>query len=141
MVRRRRSQSHAAPALHVRVPAIARRLDRSVRLYIAGIALGAVVLLYLVQAAQVTAASYHIEQLQARQQSLLAEQSQLRYQEASLQAPARVQSEAAHTGMTRAAAAAYVPYRAVAIQLFAPVDSPHGEQAPIWTRLMAAIWP
>lgn len=124
----------------MQLPAIALRIDRSLRLYVAGAAVLLVVLVYLVQAAQVTAASYRIEQLQASQQSLVAEQSQLQYEEASLQAPARVQAEASRTGMQRAAPAAYLPGRSVAVNLLAPIDGVTSSDQPFWSRLVAAIW-
>lgn len=122
------------------MPAVARRLDRHLRLYAAGAVLLVLVLLYLIQSAQVTAQSYRIEQLTGQQQSLAAEQSQLRYEEASLQAPSRVQSEASRTGMQRAAPAAYVPFKAVAVNLLAPVDAPPANEQPLWTRIVAAFW-
>ncbi len=138
-VRRRRSRWHPPPA-GLRMPAVSKRLDRHLRLYAAGAVLLVLVLVYLVQAAQVTAQSYRIEQLQARQQGLAAEQAQLRYEEASLQAPARVQAEASRTGMQRAAPAAYVPFKAVAVNLLAPVDAPAANEQPLWSRILAAIW-
>jgi len=122
------------------MPAVTKRLDRHLRIYAAGAALLVLVLVYLVQAAQVTAQSYRIEQLQAQQQSLAAEQSQLRYEEASLQAPARVQAEASRTGMQRAAPTAYVPFRGVAVNLLSPVDAPPANEQPLWTRVVAAFW-
>lgn len=138
-VRRRRSRWHPPPA-GLRLPAVGPRLDRHLRLYAAGAALLLLVLVYLVQAAQVTAQSYRIEQLQGQQQSLAAEQAQLRYEEASLRAPARVQAEASRTGMQRAAPTAYVPFRAVAVNLLAPVDAPPANEQPLWTRLLASVW-
>jgi cell division protein FtsL len=138
-VRRRRSRWHPPPA-RLRLPAVPQRLDRHLRIYAAAAALLVAVLLYLVQAAQVTAQSYRIEQLQGQQQSLAAEQAQLRYEEASLQAPARVQSEASRTGMQRAAPTAYVPFKAVAVNLLAPVDAPAANERPLWTRLLASFW-
>lgn len=116
------------------------RLDRHLRLYAAAAALLVVVLLYLIQSAQVTAQSYRIEQLQGQQQGLAAEQAQLRYEEASLQAPSRVQAEASRTGMQRAAPTAYVPFRAVAVNLLSPVDAPPANEQPLWTRIVAAFW-
>ena len=138
-VRRRRSRWHPPPA-RLSMPAVTKRLDRHLRLYAAGAALLVLVLLYLVQAAQVTAQSYRIEQLQSQQQSLAAEQSQLRFEEASLQAPSRVQADASRTGMLRAAPTGYVPFKAVAVNLLSPVDAPPANEQPLWTRLLAAFW-
>lgn len=122
------------------MPAIARRLDGGVRIYAAAAAVLVVVLVYLVQAAQVTAASYRIEQLQGSQQSLQAEQSQLQYEEASLQAPARVQAEASRTGMVRAAPTAYVPYRSAGVDLMAPIDgTPDAAHPTFWSRVLAVM--
>ena len=52
-------------------------------------------LLYLVQAAGATQASYEIGRLQAQQSDLVAEQDHLKYESASLKSPAQIESEAA----------------------------------------------
>lgn len=138
-VRRRRSRFQQSATRSVRLPAVARRLDRSAGYYVAGAAVLVLLVLYLLQAAQVTAAGYHIEQLQAQQQNLQAEQAQLRYEEASLQAPSRVQSEAASTGMQRVAPAGYVHYRALQLDLSTPADTQTAPAQPVWARLLAGI--
>jgi cell division protein FtsL len=119
---------------------VPKRLNRHLRIYAAGAALLVLVLLYLIQAAQVTAQSYRIEELQSQQQSLAAEQSQLRYEEASLQAPSRVQADASRTGMRRVTPTAFVPFKAVAVNLLAPVDAPPRPGQPLWSRLLAVFW-
>jgi cell division protein FtsL len=121
------------------VPSVAARLDRGLAYYVAGAAVLALLVLYLLQAAQVTAAGYRIERLQAQQQDLLAEQAQLRYEEASLQAPARVQAEASRTGLQRIAPAGYVPYRSVALDVSGGATSEPAQAAPFWARLLAEI--
>lgn len=142
-VRRRRSRWHPPPQrarVRLPMPALARRVDAGLRIYAAAAAVLVVVLVYLVQAAQVTAASYRIEQLQSSQQSMQAEQSQLQYEEASLQAPARVQSEASRTGLVRSAPAAYVPFRSSGVDLMSPIDgTPSPDRPTFWSRILAAV--
>lgn len=123
----------------VRLPAVARRIDHTAGYYLAGGVVLVLLVLYLLQAAQVTAAGYHIEQLQSQQSDLQAEQAQLRYEEASLQAPARVQAEASSTGMQRVAPAGYVHYRAVALDLGSHGPSQPVTAQPFWARLLAGI--
>ena len=138
-VRRRRSRFQEPALRGLRLPAVATRLDRNAGYYVAGAAVLLLLVLYLLQAAQVTAAGYRIEQLQARQSDLLAEQAQLRYEEASLQAPSRVQSEASSTGMQRVAPAGYVHYRGVALDLSSSAPSQPVAAVPFWARLLAGI--
>ena len=137
-VRQRRSRFQGPVAHRLHVPAVARRLDRSAGYYAAGLVVLTLLVLYLLQAAQVTAAGYRIERLQSQQTDLLAEQAQLRYEEASLQAPSRVQSEAASTGMQRVAPVGYVQYRGIALDLSTQADATVGSP-PIWAKLLAGL--
>lgn len=136
--RKRRSQWQL-PATS-RVAAAGARLDARIKVYAAGAAVLVLVILYVAQSAQVTAASYRIEQLQSQQQDLLAERAQLRYEEASLQAPARVQVDAARSGLQRVSPAGYLPYRRSGADLARALDESPAEPAPGWQRMLAALW-
>lgn len=93
------------------------RLDTFGRLYAAGAVVLVTLILYLVQAAHVTQTSYEIERLRAQQADLLSERDQLRYREASMRAPARVEQEAQQAGMQRVAPSRFVAYRPAAVDL------------------------
>jgi hypothetical protein len=97
------------------------------------------VLIYLALAAQVTQSSYQISQLQDQQRQLVAEQDQLRYQEATLHAPAQVAQQAAQAGMQRLAPSTYVNEPAVAIDLTAPIGAPPTGSTPLWLQAVAAF--
>ena len=107
--------------------------------YVVVIAGVIVVLFYLGIAAQITQASYDIARLQDQQRQLIAEQDQLRYQEATLHAPAQVQQQAAQSGMQRVPPSKLVPAQPVAIDLEAPIGAPPTDQTPLWERALAAI--
>jgi hypothetical protein len=97
------------------------------------------ILFYLVLAAQVTQASYDITRLADQQRALIAEQDQLRYQEATLQAPAQVDQQAAQNGMQRTTPATYVAGAPVAIDIAAPIGAPPTDSTPLWERMVAAV--
>jgi hypothetical protein len=99
----------------------------------------AAVLLYLGLAAQVMQSSYQISQLQDQQRQLVSEQDQLRYQEATLHAPAQVQQQAVQSGMQRVPPSTYVTEPAVAIDLTAPIGAPPSDSTPLWEEAVAAF--
>jgi cell division protein FtsL len=99
----------------------------------------AVVLVYLFLAAQVTMSSYQISQLQDQQRQLVAEQDQLRYQEATLHAPAQVAQQAAQSGMQRVPPGTYVATPPVALDLTAPIGAPPTDSTPLWEQAVAAF--
>jgi Tfp pilus assembly protein PilN len=99
----------------------------------------AAILVYLVLAAQVTQSSYQIAQLQDQQRQLIAEQDQLRYQEATLHAPAQVAQQAAQGGMQRVAPTSYLTQPPVAIDLTAPIGAPPTDSTPLWEQAVAAF--
>lgn len=115
------------------------RLDAFGAVYAVLALIAACLVVYLLVVAQATKASYQIGQLRGQQAQLLAEQQQLRYQEASLTAPARIEQEAAAAGMQRAAPSRYVSFRPAQVDAEAPLgrDRPAGE--PLWQRLLAAV--
>jgi len=99
----------------------------------------AAILVYLVLAAQVTQSSYEIAQLQDQQRQLIAEQDQLRYQEATLHAPAQVAQQAAQGGMQRVPPSTYLSLPPVAIDLTAPIGAPPTDSTPLWAQALAAF--
>jgi len=97
------------------------------------------ILFYLALAAQVTQASYDITRLQDQQRQLIAEQDQLRYQEATLHAPAQVEQQAVQSGMQRTVPVTYVAGQPIAIDLQAPIGAPPTDSTPLWARALAAL--
>jgi cell division protein FtsL len=135
--RRRRAQlrlpqpAHLALSARLRFGAFGR-----VYLLVAGVV--AATLLYLVQAAGATQASYEIGRLQAQQQDLQAEQDHLKYQEASLKSPAQIEAEAAQASLTRPQPYRYVTYSDAGVNLDAP--APAGpDDSPLWQKALASI--
>ena len=102
----------------------------------AGIAL---VLIYLSMAAQATASSYQITQLQQEQRQLMAEQDQLRYQEATLHAPAQVAQQAAQSGMQRLPPSTYINEPVIGIDITAPIGAPPTDSTPLWAQAIAVV--
>jgi hypothetical protein len=155
LARRRLGTTGAAP--HVTAPPRRRRRTRPwvqvvgsaaaerLRLNLFGhayvvVLAGVIVLLfYLAIAAQITQASYDIARLQDQQRQLIAEQDQLRYQEATAHAPAQVQKHAAESGMTRVLPSRYVAGQQVAIDLTAPVGASPADTTPLWMQAMALV--
>jgi cell division protein FtsL len=97
-----------------------------------------VTILYLVQAAGATQASYEIGRLQDQQQSLLAEQQGLKYQEATLKSPAEIEAEAAQASLTRPQPYRFVQYQDSGVALDSPPPAAP-DQSPLWERALAAI--
>ncbi|MGH7903503.1 MAG: hypothetical protein ACREPA_05155 [Candidatus Dormibacteraceae bacterium] len=110
------------------------------RVYVAAAVILLCLIVYLFQVAQVTKASYDIAQLRGRQAQLLAEQEQLRYQEANLTAPARIQQEAVAAGMQRTMPSQYVAYQPVQVDVAAPPSQVRPDRTPLWQQAVAAIF-
>ncbi len=115
------------------------RTSRHVRLYAGVVLVVTLLVAYLVVAAQVTQASYELARLQNRQAELLAEQAQLRYQEADLHTPAQVERDAQQAGLQRRSPAGYPAYQASAIALDAPIGQPPADRSPTWQRALASL--
>lgn len=137
LVRRRRTRGFVQVASAATAERL--RLNRFGHAYLGLGAVVIAVLFYLALAAQATATSYQIAQLQDQQRQLVAEQDQLRYQEATMQAPAQVEQQAAKNGMQRVPPSNLVPGQAVAIDLQAPIGAAPTDQTPLWERALAAI--
>lgn len=138
---RRRSSRHgllqgAGGAIAARVPV---RQARLAALCAAGAAVLAGLILNVVQAAQVTQASYDIGRLRAQQADLVAEQNQLRYKVVSLRAPGRVQEQAARAGLQRPIPTQYVGYTDPGFDVFARLEAAPPEAPSLWDRALAAV--
>jgi cell division protein FtsL len=115
------------------------RSSKHVRLY-GAVTLGVALLVaYLVLAAQGTQTSYQLAQLQNQQAQLQAEQAQLQYAEADLHTPARVDQSAQQAGLRRNNAAGYVGGQVAAIDLGAPIGQSAAGSEPLWQRAVAAV--
>jgi cell division protein FtsL len=136
-VRRRRTRGFVQVASSAASERL--RLNTYGHAYVGVILILVCVLFYLALAAQVTQASYDITHLQDQQRQLIAEQDQLRYQEATLHAPAQVAQQAAQSGMQRNAPNNFVAAPPVAIDLQAPIGAPPTDSTPLWERALAAL--
>jgi len=135
--RRRRARLQLPQAPRLELPA-RMRFSAFGRFYLVVAAVVAVTLLYLVQAGGATQYSYEIGRLHDQQQSLLAEQQNLRYQEASSKSPAQIEAEAAQANLTRPQPYRYVQYQDSGVSLDAPPPAAP-DQSPLWARALAAI--
>jgi len=135
--RRRRAQLRLPQPAELALPA-GMRFGAFGRVYllIAGVVIAT--LLYLVQAAGATQASYEIGRLQAQQSDLVAEQDHLKYESASLKSPAQIESEAAQANLTRPQPYRYVQYADAGVNLDAP--APLGpDDSPLWQKALASL--
>jgi cell division protein FtsL len=108
------------------------------RVYLLLAALVVVALLYLIQAAGATQSSYEIGRLHDQQAALLAEQQNLKYQEASQKSPAQIAAAAAQANLTRPQPYRYVQYQDSGVALNGlPPQAP--DQSPLWERALASI--
>ena len=135
--RRRRSRPGLAQAAGEAV-ATRLRLGALGRVYLAAAVVVACLVCYLMLAAQATQTSYDINRLRAQRADLLAQQEQLRYQEAALGSPARVEQEAAQAGLVRSTPVQIVPYQAVAVDLEAR-QAVAEDNSPLWQRAVAGV--
>jgi hypothetical protein len=114
------------------------RLGAFARIYTAAGLILTGLVLYLVQVAHVTETSYQIQQLQSERADLLSQQEQLRYREANLQAPARLQQTAQVEGLQRVQHARYIAPAEVALDL-GSAPQVATKPAPAWENILAAI--
>jgi hypothetical protein len=135
--RRRRTQGFVQVATATATERL--RLNAFGHAYVIVGAAIAAVLLYLGLAAQVTQYSYEISSLQDQQRQLVAEQDQLRYQEATLHAPGQVAQQAEQGGMQRVPPSSYVTQPPVAIDLTAPIGPSPTDSTPLWEQAVAAF--
>ena len=135
--RRRRARLRLPQPLRIDLPE-RMRFSAFGRIYLLLAAVLAAALLYLVQAAGATQSSYEIGRLHDQQQALLAEQQNLKYQEASLKSPAQIEAAAAQANLTRPQPYRYVQYQDSGVVLDGPTPKAP-DQSPLWERALASI--
>jgi hypothetical protein len=115
------------------------RLSSYGRVYAAALALLAVVIAYLAVGTQATQTSYDLDRLKDQRTQLVAEQDELRAQDARMHAQAGVAQAAAAAGLQHQNSLQWVPYQPVALDLGAPIGPARPDPAPLWQRALAAI--
>lgn len=109
------------------------------RVYAAGLGLVLLVIAYLLAGAQTTQTSYDLDRLQDRNTQLVAEQADLRAQDARMHTQAGVAQAATTAGLQHSTSLTYVGYQPVALDLGAPIGPDRPEDTPLWQRALAAI--
>lgn len=109
------------------------------RVYAAGAALLVLVVAYLLIGTQATGTSYELDRLKDQNTQLVAEQADLRAQDARIHTQAGVAQSAAAAGLQRGSTMQYVGYQPAALDLSAPIGPARQEDAPLWQRALAAI--
>ncbi|MBJ7604063.1 MAG: cell division protein FtsL [Candidatus Dormibacteraeota bacterium] len=138
----RRRRASARPLLHQAGSAAARRVRLTAgftRLCAALAVLLLAAAAYLVVAAQATQSSYDLARLKQQHEQLQAEQNQLRYQSATLHAPARVEQEAQQLGMQRRADQRVLAVEA-GVDLQKPIGPDPADDLPRWQRLLGHLF-
>jgi len=115
------------------------RLSSYGRVYAAALGLLAVVIAYLVVGAQATQTSYDVDRLRDQHTQLVAEQDELRAQDARMHTQAGVAQAAAAAGLQHSNSLQYVRSQPVALDLGAPIGPPRPDDTPLWQRAIAAI--
>jgi len=115
------------------------RLSSLGRVYAAAAALLALVVVYLLVGTQTTQTSYELDRLKDQNAQLVAEQTDLRAQDARIHTQAGVAQSAASAGLQRGNSLQYVGYQPVALDLNAPIGPARPEDTPLWQRALAAI--
>lgn len=116
-----------------------RRLSSFARTYAAAGALLAVAIGYLAVASQATQTSYELDRLKDQNAQLVAEQDQLRYEDARVHTSAGVAQAAAAAGLQHGTPARYVTYQPVVLDLGAPVEPARPAAPAPWQLVVAAI--
>ena len=109
------------------------------RVYLAGVALLGLIVAYLLIGTQATQTSYELDNLKNQNTQLMAEQTDLRAQDARIHTQAGVAQSAAAAGLQRGNSLQYVSYQPVALDLSAPIGPARPEDTPLWQRALAAI--
>jgi hypothetical protein len=109
------------------------------RVYAGAAALLVLVVAYLLVGTQATQTSYELDRLKDRNTQLVAEQADLRAQDARIHTQAGVAQSAATAGLQRGNSLQYVGYQPVALNLSAPIGPARPEDTPLWQRALAAI--
>jgi hypothetical protein len=109
------------------------------RAYAAALALLAIVIAYLLVGAQTTQTSYELDRLKDQNVQLVAEQDELKAQDARMHTQAGVAQAATSAGLQHSNSLKYVGYQPVALDLGAPIGPARPEDTPLWQRALAAI--
>jgi hypothetical protein len=88
---------------------------------------------------QTTQTSYDLDRLRNQNTQLVAEQSELRAQDARAHTQAGVARAAATAGLQHSNSLKYVGYQPLAVDLGAPIGPARPEDTPLWQRALAAI--
>lgn len=120
-------------------PERAQRRPGFARAYVALAAALVVAIAHVVVAAQTTQTSYELNRLKEQNAQLLADQDQLRFQQASLHTPARIEQAAAQAGLQRTGGPRYVAYQPVAIDVTASLAPDRPSDEPLWQRSLVAL--
>lgn len=115
------------------------RVSSLTRVYLAAVALLALIIVYLVVGAQTTQTSYELDHLKSQNAALQAEQGQLRYQDASVHTRAGIAQSASATGLQLTNQATYVRYQPASIDLSAPIGPTRPADTPLWQRILAGL--
>jgi cell division protein FtsL len=140
---------HAAPQrpfsrplleeLRTRAYALQQRLGALGRIYVLGAVVLALTVAYLAVSATATQTSYELGQLQDQNHRLSAERDQLRYREATLHTPSRVDGAAHRQGLTRPRAYTYVHGQRATIDLNAPIGKGRPDERPLWKQVAGGV--
>jgi hypothetical protein len=109
------------------------------RTYAAAAGLLVLVIGYLLVGTQVTQTSYELDSLKDRNTQLVADQGELRAQDARIHTEAGVAQSAASAGLQRGAVARYVGYQPAALDLQAPIGPVRQDDTPLWQRALAFL--
>ena len=109
------------------------------RVYAAAAGLLVLVLAYLLVGTQATQTSYDLDRLRDQNAQLVADQNELRAQDARMHTQAGVAQSAASAGLQHSNSLKYVGYQPVALNLDAPIGPARREDTPLWQRALAAI--
>ena len=109
------------------------------RVYMAAAGLLVLMIAYLMVGTQATQTSYELDRLRDQNAQLLAQQGELRAQDARMHTQAGVAQSAASAGLQHDNQVQYVGYQPVALDLTTPIGPSRPDDTPLWQRVVAAI--
>ena len=125
--------------LGARAYALQQRLGALGRIYVLGAVLLALTVAYLAVSATATQTSYELGQLQEQNHRLSAERDQLRYREATLHTPSRVDDAARRQGLSRPRGFTYAHGERATVDLNAPIGQGRPDERPLWQQLLGGV--
>ena len=125
--------------LGARAYALQQRLGALGRIYVLGAVVLALTVAYLAVSATATQTSYELGQLQEQNHRLSAEQDQLRYREATLHTPSRVDDAARRQALARPRSYTYVHGEQATINLNAPIGQGRPDERPLWQQILGGV--